>query len=434
LESISRPRSKPLVKEMGEKTENDTLLPRLRVLDLTDEKGFLCGKILADLGADVIKIERPGGDPSRNIGPFYHDIPDPEKSLFWFAYNNNKRGITLDMEKSDGREIFKRLVKAADILIESFSPGYMASLDLGYPALSEINPGLVMVSITPFGQTGPYKDYEGPDIVCMAMSGFMYLCGDADKPPVRIPIPQAYLAGGADGAVGALLAYYYRQTHGKGQYVDVSMQESLLSTMALAIPLWQVERSRLRRYGNSRRLGSGGLSRIVWRCKDSHVNFVIHGGQTGSRTNRALAAWMDKEGMLPDFMREIDWDKLDLVTVPKELMSLLEEHISKFFISRTKADLYQWALQHQAMLYPVSTSKDLMENIQLSDRNFWIEVEHPELGDTITYPGPWAMLSRANLTIGRRPPLIGEHNQDVYQRELHIPYEEIVILKQAGVI
>lgn len=419
---------------MGQKPENDTLLPGLRVLDLTDEKGFLCGKILGDMGADVIKVERPGGDLSRNIGPFYHDIPHPEKSLYWFAYNLNKRGITLNIETKDGQEILRRLVKNADILIESFSPGYMDSLGLGYRALSEINSRLIMVSITPFGQTGPYKNYKGPDLVCMAMSGFMYICGDADKPPVRIPIPQSYLAGGAEGAVGAAIAYYHRQTSGEGQHVDISIQESLLLTMALAIPLWQVEHSHLKRYGSSRRLGSGGLSRIVWPCKDGHVNFVIHGGQTGSHTNKALADWMDEEGMLPDFMREVDWNKLDLVTIPKELMSSLEEHIGKFFLGRTKAELYQWARENQAMLYPVSTTEDLMKSDQLSERNFWVDVEHPEVGDTICYPGAWAMLSAASLTIRRRAPLIGEHNQEIYEGELHMPHSEIVMLKQAGVI
>jgi len=119
----------------------DTLLSCYRALDLTDEKGFLCGRILGDFGVDVVKIEPPGGDPSRNIGPFYHDIPDPEKSLYWFAYNANKRGITLNIETADGRDIFKRLVKTADFVIESFPPGYMDSIGLGYETLSHINPG-----------------------------------------------------------------------------------------------------------------------------------------------------------------------------------------------------------------------------------------------------------------------------------------------------
>ncbi len=414
--------------------KGNTLLPSLRVLDLTDEKGFLCGKILGDMGADVIKIERPGGDPSRNIGPFYHDIPDPRKSLFWFVYNNNKRGITLNIETYDGQEVFKRLVKNADILIESHNPGYMDALGLGYSALSQINPRLIMVSITPFGQVGPYRDYKSSDIIAVAMGGFMYISGDADKPPVRAIAPQAYLNAGADAAAGAMIAYHYREMTGEGQHVDVSLQESVSLSLMLAIPYWEMNHFHLKRYGGSRLLGSKVLSRMVWPCKDGHVNFVIHGGATGFRTNKALTEWMDEEGMLPDFMREIDWDKFDLVTVTEELMNSLNEHIGRFFLKHTKAELWQWGMVHNAMLYPVSDSKELMENVQLEERDFWEKVEHPELGDTITYPGAWVISSEVNLNIRRRAPLIGEHNQEIYEEELGIPREELIILKESGAI
>src|SRR3990170_3305135 len=162
------------------------MLSPYRVLDLTDEKGLLCGKILGDLGADVIKIERPGGDPARRIGPFYHDEPHPEKSLFWFAFNTSKRGITLNIETADGQEIFKRLVQTADFVIETFPPGYLAKLGLGYSDLEKINPGIILVSITPFGQTGPYKDWKGADIVAWATGGDMAPWGEPDRPPIRI--------------------------------------------------------------------------------------------------------------------------------------------------------------------------------------------------------------------------------------------------------
>ena len=210
-------------------------------LDLTSDKGFLCGRILGDLGCDVIKVEQPGGDPSRRIGPFYRDIPDPEKSLYWFAYNANKRGITLNIESKDGQEIFKRLVKKAHFVIESFSPGYMDDLCLGYSSLSQINPAIILTSITPFGQNGPYKDYKTSDIVGMAMSGLMYLCGDPDRPPVRISFPQAYLHAAADAVVGTLMAHYYRETSGEGQWVDVSMQQAAYASTMNAPLFWTLE-------------------------------------------------------------------------------------------------------------------------------------------------------------------------------------------------
>ena len=150
-------------------SKDEGLLGSLRVLDLTSEKGYLCGRMLADLGADVVKIERPGGDMGRRLGPFYHDIPHPEKSLYWFAYNASKRGITLDIETTDGRELFKRLVMTADVIIESFPVGYMDKLGLGYEALSRINRGIIFTSISPFGQSGPYSSFKDSDIVLVSM-------------------------------------------------------------------------------------------------------------------------------------------------------------------------------------------------------------------------------------------------------------------------
>ena len=197
-----------------------------RALDLADERGCFCGKILGDFGVDVIKIERPGGDLARNIGPFYHNIPHPEKSLYWFAFNTSKRGITLDIETSTGGEIFLRLVKGAYFVIESYRPRHMQGLGLGYEVLSQINPRIIMTSITPFGQTGPYRDYQATDLILMALSGLMFTTGDPDRPPLRISVPQAYLHGGVNAAVGTLIAHYYRELTGEGQLVDVSIEQS----------------------------------------------------------------------------------------------------------------------------------------------------------------------------------------------------------------
>ena len=174
---------------MSEDSIEEALLGCYRALDLTDEKGFLCGRLLGDMGVDVIKVEQPGGDPARNIGPFYHNIPHAEKSLNWFVFNANKRGITLNLETADGQDIFKRLVGTTDFVIESFPPGYMDGLGLSYTALSEINPGVIIASITPFGQDGPYKDYKTSDLVSMAMSGLVYNSGDPDRPPVSCTVP-----------------------------------------------------------------------------------------------------------------------------------------------------------------------------------------------------------------------------------------------------
>ena len=150
------------------------MLSCYRILDLTDEKAFLCGRALSDFGAEVIKVEKPGGDPSRLKGPFYHDSGDPEQNLTWFAFNANKKSITLDIETPEGQAIFKKLVKNADVVIESFQPGYLDKLDLGYQSLCEVNPGIILASISGFGQEGPYRDFKAPDIVARALGGLVY--------------------------------------------------------------------------------------------------------------------------------------------------------------------------------------------------------------------------------------------------------------------
>ena len=405
-----------------------------RALDLTDDKGFLCGRILGDLGVDVIKVEPPGGEPSRRVGPFYNGTPDPEKSLYWFAYNANKRGITLNIESKDGQGIFNKLVNKVHFVIESFPPRYMDSLSLGYSSLSQVNPALILTSITPFGQTGPYSHYKVSDIVEMGMCGLMYLCGDPDRPPVRITFPQAYLHGGAEAAVQTMVAHYYRETSGQGQWVDVSIQQSAFMAAFNAPWFWELNRVILRRAGAWRTgLTSGVLQRQIWHCKDGYVNFPIYGGALGARTNRRLAEWMDREGMSDDFLKKIDWDTFDMGSVTQEIWSHIEQLMVKFFQSHTKEELYNEALRLNIMIYPVSTPGDIAENKQLEAREYWLQVEHPELNDTITYPGVAVKASLTPMQIRRQAPLIGEHNEEIYQ-ELGLSQNDLVMLKQRRVI
>ena len=172
------------------------MLGPYRVLDLTEGGCMVGGKILADLGADVIKIEPPGGSKSRNIGPYYKDIPDPNKSLYWFAYNTNKRSITLNIEAADGRELFRRLVKDADIVMETFPPGYLGNLDLNYDKLCATKPDIIVASVTPYGQTGPKAHYQGSELTAWASGGCLYVMGDPDRPPVWISFPRPTCTAG----------------------------------------------------------------------------------------------------------------------------------------------------------------------------------------------------------------------------------------------
>ena len=420
---------------MHQQNSNGMLSP-YRVLDLTTEIGLMCGKLLADLGANVIKVERPGGDQSRNIGPFYHDQASPERSLFWFAFNTNKRGITLDIRTADGRDIFRRLVRSADLIIESFPPGYLDNLGLGYPVLEKINPGIILVSISPFGQTGPYKDYKAPDIVAWAMGGRMYPFGDADRPPVRTSHhSQAYLHAGVQAAAGALIALFHRDRTGEGQHVDVSVVKSVVATTYMLVPSWDMMKvNQQRGQGAELRPDINVQITRIWPCKDGLVFWRYWGGPQSKRFNPPLVRWMDSEGMASDFLKQFNWETFDLRTTTQEVVDLIEQPTAKFFLSHTKAELYKGGLQYRAIVYPVSTTEDLLRSVQLAAREFWIEIEHAELATTVVYPGAFAKASEASFVISQRAPLIGENNKDIYEDELGISKEALVTLKQAGVI
>jgi benzylsuccinate CoA-transferase BbsE subunit len=411
------------------------LLSSHSVLDLTDEKGFLCGKILADLGADVIKIEKPRGDLARNLGPFYNEAPDTEKSLYWFAYNLNKRGITLNIEAREGQRIFSRLAQTADFVIESFAPGYLDDLGLSYSRLSQINPRIIMTSITPFGQTGPYRNYKASDIEVMAMGGLMYITGNPDQPPLRISLPQAFLLASAHGAAASMIAHFYRETSGEGQHVDVSAQECVLWEIANAIPLWELNKNILKRAGSYiAGRWTGTKQRLLWKCKNGYVLFYVLGGAFGVKTNRAIVKWMEEENIAPDHLKNFNWNAFDMATQTQEMQDQIEIHISRLFALFTKEELYNEALKRGIMLCPVNTSEDIMENVQLKDREFWVDINRPELFTSIKYPGAFAKLSETPLNIKYHAPLIGEHNLEIYQGELGLSSSEMNDLLRAGVI
>lgn len=412
-----------------------SILSPFRVLDLTNELGFLCGKILGDLGADVIKIEPPDGDRSRLIGPFYKDIRDPEKSLYWLAYNNNKRGITLNLQDQRGRELFRALAKTADIIVESFQPGYLEELELGYADLSTINPGIIMTSITPYGQEGPYSHWLASDIEIMAASGSMSLAGDPDGEPLRVSIPQSYMWAGMHGAAGSLIALYYRNLTGEGQHVDVSAQAATICGLAHAPAFWDLNRVVPRRHGYylTGRSVTGAKMRVIWPTKDGYVNFIIYGGPAGCRTNQALAQWMASVGKASRIWLEKDWDSFDIATITQEEVDELEAPLADFFRSITSDEFFKGVIERDMLGYPVATAHEILNDPQLQARDFWVKLAHPDFNDTLTYPGAFAKFSETPCVIRRRPPRIGEHNAEVFM-ELGLDDAELAKLKADGVI
>lgn len=401
---------------------------------------MLCGRVLGDLGADVIQIEPPGGSSARSTGPFYHDVTDPERSLTWFYLGLNKRGITLDLDKVEGRELFKRLVRTADFVIESFHPGYMAGLGLGYDDLRRIKADVVMTSITPFGQTGPYVDYEVTDIVGVALSGMMWLFGETDRAPIRIPAPQFFLQGGLQAAMASMVAHYHRELTGEGQYVDQSCQQAMILTLMNTPQMWDLNRVNVRGHGpgtlTPRPSPPGPIyTRSIFPCKDGYVIAILAGGaQAGVvASSKALVAWANEDGYMLE-LKDYDWAGLRSQDVTQQEVDHRARFLEEFLATKTKAECLERAVRDAILMIPVNDVEDVARSPQLAHRGFFQEVEHPELGETISYPGFPVIMTEMQPSIRRRAPLLGEHNAEVYRQEMGISAEQLRALEESGVI
>jgi len=416
------------------------MLSAYRVLDLTDEKGLLCGKTLGDLGADVIKVEPPGGDSARNIGPFYEDMPHPETSLSWFYTNLNKRGITLNLETGEGREIFKKLVAEAQVVIESFEPDYLDSLGLSYSGLEKVNPGIIMTSITPFGQEGPYSHFKATDIVGVSMGGMVRIYGEPNEAPCRISLPQFYFLGSLHAAAGTMMALYHRELTGEGQWVDISCQEAVAKSLMDVSSWWDLNKVNIKGTGSwvftPRPEPLGDLHiRRVWECKDGHVVFVFAGGAAPGMvaSSKALVELANENGMALE-IKDYDWSKWDASSVSQEEADRLMKPIADFLKTKTKTELLKEALKRSILLAPIQHIGELVQSPQLKHRGFWIDVEHSELQSTITYPGCPIKMTDFSYRPQRHAPLIGEHNEEIYMAELGLSKEDLILLRAQGVI
>src|SRR5712691_4982558 len=374
------------------------LMRGFRMIDLTDEKGALCGKIFADLGADVIKVEPPEGCSTRQIPPFLDDIPGQDRSLYAIAYHAGKRSITLNLESADARTLLAELVRRADFIVESSPVGYMESLGLGYDTMAKLNPRLIYTSITPFGDTGPAKHYKAADIVTWAAGGMMYLTGDEGRPPLELSLPQAGLHAGAEAAVASLIAHYPREIEGLGQQVVVDMQACVVSTLMneQAMPL--LHGDYLRRSGIF--TGAiGGRRKTVFRCKDGYISGLLAGGAYLPSTN-ATIEWMKEEGAAPAWLTQQGGLKS---LTPSAFMSatgadlreleMAEEALERFLMTKTKKEIWQHILKRRILAAPVATVADIADDPQLAARGYFVEVDAPLLGRKFTMPGAFAKLT-----------------------------------------
>ena len=413
------------------------MLNPYRVLDLTTERGLLCGQILADLGADVIKIEPPGGSSARKLGPFYQDQEDAENSLYWWAYNRNKRGITLDITRSEGQDMLRRLAQGAKFLIESDNPGTLTQYGLSYDELAADNPGLIYVSITPFGQDGPKASYADSDLIILASSGPLVITGDEDRPPVRLSVPQGYLHASAAAAPAALIALYESHRSNRGQHIDVSAQQAAAHATQSTILSAPLNDAETRRMAGGAKMGPLEI-RLLWPAKDGHVSIAYLFGSAFAHFTKRLMDWIYEEGFCDEEVQQMDWVDMggglfggDPKTIEDyERLKLIVEDFTK---TKTKEELFQNALDRGLLVAPVTTIDEVVESKQLESRQYWTTVDHEEMGKAFAYPGPFAKFSEQPIAYTRRPPKIGEHNAEVYG-ELGLDAQALAELQNKGII
>ncbi|MCH7706533.1 MAG: CoA transferase [Chloroflexi bacterium] len=390
----------------------------IRVLDISHGiAGPFCAKILGDFGADVIKVEPPGGESGRTMGPFFHDDPHPEKSLFFLLLNLNKRGTTLNLETTTGAKIFKELVLEADVVVETFQPGYLDSLGLGYEDLEKINPKIVLTSITGFGQTGPYSHFKSEEIVAYAMGSIMSISGTKEREPLKHGGFQAQYESGLNGALSTAFTLVMRDTIGEGQHVDVSIQEVVNSTLVVNQPFYSWTGA-----VQGRRNPEGAMFGNVMPCKDGY--FISQAG--GGATWDAIADFYGKE--------ELKDPKFALPEQRTVNGAEMDEIILDATKDRTMAEMFKTASEDYRMLFGiVQTPEDLANCPQLEARDFFEEVDHPVIGK-IKVPFRLFNMSETPSRYRMPAPLLGQHNVEIYTELLSYSKEDLVKLRELDII
>ncbi len=385
-------------------------LTGIRVLDLTDDRAELAGRLLADLGATVIKVESPGGSRSRRRGPFDERPEADGQSLYWAAVGLGKHSIVLDIEREDDRLRLEELVPASDILLESGAPGRMARLGLSPERLSALNPGLIYCSVSPFGQEGPRAHWPQTELTIEAAGGLVMLQGDRDRPPIGVGVPQAAFHAGAQAAADCIIALNERAHSGLGQRLDTSMQEGIIWTLLNATgfppihgqnPPYSCE-SRQQAPPEVEGVRLVGLSTVE--CEDGYLLVPLGAGRAAPVVSRVMDE-LREQGRLPEPLSTFGWhDGLPgLLEESRDqaLLALAARTLKGYFRGQRKGEVHRWASEHDLMVAPVNTAADLRSSSQLAHRRFWTDVGGR------THPGPFARLSRTPLVMDRPAPGLG---------------------------
>lgn len=394
-------------------------LEGVKVLDLTHHlSGPYCTKLLADFGAEVLKVERPGGDPTRRVGPFLNDDIDPEKSLVFAYLNTSKQSITLNLKSEKGMSVLKSLIAESDVLVENFAPRVMPSLGLDFEALQKINPGLVLTSISNFGQTGPYRDYKAADIIEYAMGGLMYISGAYDREPLKHAFNQAQFKAGTDGASATLMAMYHQRLTGEGQHVDISIQEAVATGLRDVVNNFTYSGAVRRRQPNH----SGDLSRLR-ASSDGHLI-----------PNPGIGAGLNWEVMV-DFMGvpELGDDKFNTPSARLVNAEELGQILDDYFIKQNKYERFYAAHEKRFIFGVVQSPEEVMADPQFEARNFFVDIDHPVLG-TLKYPGAPFEMSGTPWEARSPAPTLGQHNQEIIGQRLGHTPEDLAQMRANAII
>ena len=397
----------------------DTALDGIKVLDLTHHiAGPYCTKLLADFGAEVVKIERPGsGDPARRMGPFFHDEPHLEKSLLFLYLNTNKQSVTLNLKTHSGRHILKRLVHDFDVVIENFSPRVLRSLGLAYEDLRKLNTRMVMVSISNFGQTGPYRDYRATDIVEYALGGLMYIFGSEDREPLKHALHQTQFKAGTNAATAATIALFHQQLTGIGQHVDVSIQESVASALRDTTSLYTY-------------MGA------IRKRQDAHISEMY--GAPAKVQDGYIIPTAYGRGWAPavDFLDAPELREPRFATPEGRLENAgeLDEILAGLLQQREKMELFYDSHRQRGLIYGVvQDPSEVVENPQYESREYFVDIDHPIAGNAI-YPGAPFTMSETPWNARSPAPTLGQHNRDVLCDGLGYSLNELTQLRASGVI
>lgn len=381
------------------------LLEPIRVLDLSNKWGYFAGKVLAEMGADVVHVEPPGGDPMRKAPPLTED----GESTLWLSYNTSKRSVTLDIEDEDGREKFRALAAQADMVLECFTPGYLETIGLAPETLMVANPKLIVVSLTPFGQTGPRASYPASDTTIMALSGLMAVTGFPDLPPLRLGYDQILGLASTQAALGALTALYARGQTGRGQHVDVSALDAARLANYREPLRWEYQETVVGRTGNLAHRGSGGFTNTIWECRDGYITWSPG---DDPRRSHSLFGRANEDGFALDY-RDYDFAGTRIVDLPQDEIDSIESAIAPFFLKYTRAELEDMAMEKGWILISFLDIAEAAAQPQLAARGYWGDVNHSN-GGTLRMPRYIFQSTAPRPDVKSPPPYPGEHNAEIF--------------------